>query len=451
MKKILLVDDDKVFLESLETMLLEEGYSVQKESNPVVVSEKIGSLSYDAALFDIKMPGMNGIDLMQKIKPYNISSPIIFISGQSTISIAVDAIKLGAYDFVEKPVDPERLLLTLKNALTSKCLTRENENIFNELKSTNKIIGNSRSTKLLIDEIKHIAPTNAKVLIQGESGTGKELIAWAIHHNSDRKGFPYIKLNCAAIPSELLESELFGHRRGSFTGAHADKTGKFIAADGGSLFLDEIGDMSLNLQAKLLRVLEENEVEVIGENIPRKVDVRIIAATNKNLKTLIENGDFREDLYHRLNVINLLIEPLKNRKEDIVQLANFFLKLYCESYNKRIISISRQVEGLLYSYDYPGNVRELRNIIEKAVIYENTNELTIKTMYKTFTSKLDEDDTDTGLLLGTNLKNARKEFEKKFIRNTLEFNDWKIGETAASLEIDRTSLFRKMQELGISK
>jgi len=447
--KILIVDDDTTLLDSIGRLLEEEGYDIIKESNPVYLSENFESFHFDLMLADIKMPGINGIDLMKIISKKRINIPVVFISGQSTIKTAVEAIKFGAYDFLEKPVDPDRLFLTIRNALLNNALLHENKNIYNELKENNKFIGESISLKKLLSNVNQVAPTNAKVLIQGESGTGKELIAWAIHHNSLRKGMPYIKLNCAAIPSELLESELFGHTKGSFTGADKDKIGKFAAADGGTLFLDEIGDMSFMLQSKLLRAIEENEIEVIGENVPREIDVRIIAATNRNLEEMVNKGEFREDLYHRLNVVSLCIPPLRKRKEDILPLTYHFLRNYNSVYNKKITTISRQAEGLLLNHDYPGNVRELRNIIEKAVIYSLSNQINLEILYKAIGNVDSSYFNNEGNEL--DLKEARKTFERNYILEKLHKNNWKLGETASSLGIDRTHLFRKMQDLGIEK
>jgi DNA-binding NtrC family response regulator len=271
------------------------------------------------------MPGINGLELLNVIIKRYPAIPVLMVSGQSNIKIATEAIKNGAYDFIEKPIDPERLFISVQNAIYKQNLQEAKNNILGELQEKYRIIGKSPAIVEIFNQIEKVANTPVKVVIQGESGTGKELVAWAIHYNSSRSGNPYIKLNCAALPSELLESELFGHKKGSFTGAIADRKGKFIAADGGSLFLDEIGDMNIQLQAKLLRALEEKEIEIIGDNVPKKVDVRVIAATNQNLEKLVKNGTFREDLYHRLNVVKIVIPPLRERVENILPLAYHFL------------------------------------------------------------------------------------------------------------------------------
>ena len=374
-EKILVVDDDENLLKSMKKILSLEHYSVETLVNPLKIDSYLESKDYHCLLLDVKMPVMSGIDVLKKALFKKPVLPVIMISGQSDIETAVQAIKEGAYDFIEKPIDPERLFVAVKNAIQRHNLQEMSDSIFRELQEQFSLIGQSDALKNIVQQIKEVTNTPAKVLILGDSGTGKELVAHAIHFNSERKGKPYIKLNCAAIPSELLESELFGHRKGSFTGAVSDRKGKFIEADGGTLFLDEIGNMSIQLQAKLLRVLEDSEVEVIGENIPRKVDVRIISATNQNLEELISNGTFREDLYYRLNVVKIFIPPLRERPEDILPLAYHFLREFSNSYNKQVLKIKSQVEILLLNYEWPGNVRQLRNSIEKMVLFNHSGEI----------------------------------------------------------------------------
>lgn len=449
--KILSIDDDANFLKSIKKVLELEDYDVKTISNSQTVIDHIQQNNYDAVLLDVKMPGLNGIDLFDMLIKIIPTIPIIIISGQSSINIAVEFIKQGAFDFIEKPLDPERLNITLKNALEKSELTFVNNVFKNELESKYRMVGNSSFLNSLYEKINMVAPTNAKVLIEGESGTGKELVAWAIHYNSKRNNKPYIKLNCAAIPSELLESELFGHKRGSFTGADKDKKGKFMVADKGTLFLDEIGDMPLPLQSKLLRVLEENEIEVIGDNIPTEIDVRIIAATNKNLITLIEKGKFREDLYHRLNVVKLEIIPLKDRKDDILPIAYHFLNIYAESYNKNVSKLSLQTESAISQLSYQGNIRELKNLIEKMVIFSTSTELGLSDFYNA-RGNLEESNKFAHLLRTDNpLKNAKANFERLYIIQKLEENNWSITETAKVLNIDRTNLFKKLQKLDIKK
>ncbi len=310
------------------------------------------------------------------------------------------------------------------------------------------MIGQSDEFNGVIESINIIAPTNARVLITGKTGTGKELVAWAIHHNSERRNKPYIKLNCAAIPSALLESELFGHKKGSFTGADKDRIGKFLAADGGTLFLDEIGEMDFSLQSKLLRVLEENEVEIIGDNRPYKIDVRIIVATNKNLKEEIKRGSFREDLFHRINVFEIYIPPLSQRKKDILPLSYHFVRKFSEMYNKKIISFSGQVEGLLLNQAWNGNIRELKNSIEKLVIFSSNNEITVDNFYRAMGNGYLASNISTKK---KTFKSAKENFEKELLLKTLIDNNWIVTKAADELGIERTNLFKKMQKYDIKR
>ena len=446
-KKILAVDDDETFLHSLKKVLISLGYSVETENVPTEVFNRIKSNGFDAILMDVKMPGVNGIELLEKILSFDPLLPVIFISGQSTINIAVEAMKLGAFHFIEKPIDKKKIETVLRNATNFRQLSKENTLLLNEIASHFEMIGESQSMKEIFQTIESIAKTNAKVLITGETGTGKELVARAIHMHSNRANQPYVKVNCAAIPAELLESELFGHIKGSFSGAINDKIGKFKAADNGTLFLDEIGDMSYNLQSKILRVLEEGEIEVIGKNNSQKVDVRVIAATNKVLNDEIKKGNFREDLFHRLNVINIHIPPLRERKEDIKPLVYFFLEKFNSVYNKKIVGLSERAFAILLKSEWRGNVRELRNIVEKLVLYSQSDYLDVTDVLKVFENKSSFVEDNESL----ELKEAKANFEKDYITNALILHDGKILETAKSLGLDRSNLFKKMKAFGIDK
>lgn len=445
--KILAVDDDRNFLTSLQKMLRMKDYEVDTISNSNKVIETLKSKKYDLVLMDVKMPGQSGIDLYSLISNHFPDLPVIMISGQSNIQIAVELIKKGAFDFIEKPLEIEKLYISIENALLRKSLIQEKNMLFEELEQNFKMVGVSPQIKRIINTIKTIADTKAKALIIGESGTGKELVAWAIHHNSNRKSKPYLKLNCASIPQDLLESELFGHKKGSFTGAYNDYKGKFLAADGGTLFLDEIGDMSMHLQSKLLRVLEEEEVQAIGDTSSVKVDVRIIAATNKNLEESIENNEFREDLYHRLNVVKIEVPPLRERREDIIPISYSFLKKFVDSYNKNITGFDSRTESYLKNNIWKGNVRELRNFIEKCVLFTNTEEITYDVVTGIIKSKYEPEE-DSSI---ENLKEAKNHFERDHIIGILNKHEWKIQETATALGIDRAHLFKKMRTLGIEK
>ncbi len=445
--KILAIDDEKNFLSSLKKMLEIKNYDVEIVANSNRVVEVINKGHYDIILMDVKMPGLSGIELFYTIKENNPEIPIIMISGQSNIEIAVDLIKRGAFDFIEKPLEIEKLFISINNALTRNDLIKEKNILFKELEENFKMVGVSHQINKIFSTIKSIAETKAKALILGESGTGKELVAWAIHHNSNRKGKPYIKLNCASIPEDLLESELFGHKKGSFTGAYTDYSGKFLAADGGTLFLDEIGDMSFHLQSKLLRVLEEEEVQPIGDNDAIKVDVRIVAATNKDLENEVSQGRFREDLYHRLNVVKIEVPALRERKDDIIPISRLFLRKFAESYNKKITSFDSRTESYLKYQIWKGNVRELRNFVEKLVLFANTETITFDLVKEITNDKAEFDK----IYEIENLKEAKNLFEKNHIISILEKHEWKIVEAATALGIDRTHLFKKMKNLEIDK
>jgi DNA-binding NtrC family response regulator len=451
--KILLVDDDAVFLKSLKKVLSLKKYAVDTAESAAQAEALLGANGYACILLDVKMPDVNDLDLLKTVLHKQPLTPVIMVSGGSNIEIAVDSLKVGAYDFFEKSVEWDRLLVMVKNAIHQKNLQEEKDSFSRALEENFRMIGASPLMHELFQRIEEVAKTSAKVLILGETGTGKELVARSIHHNSLRKGKPYLKLNCAAIPAELLESEIFGHRKGAFTGAISDRKGKFIEADEGTLFLDEIGDMSMHLQAKLLRVLEDNEVEMIGDNTPRQVDVRVIAATNKNLEKLVEEGKFREDLYYRLNVFKIRIPPLRERPEDILPLAHHFLKEFSEAHNKSVLGMKRRASALLLNYNWPGNVRELRNLIEKIVISTQASEIDIDEVR----NALEASKAPTWTSLPTvedeiiELNGAMQDFEKRYILSALHKYNWKMQETAKALGIDRSNLFKKLRKHGINK
>ncbi len=454
-EKILVVDDDQNILRSVEKLLTLKQYRVTAESNPLLARRQIEQNDFNCLLLDVRLPGMSGLELLQFSQQNQNSTPVIMISGQSNIETAVQAIKIGAFDFIEKPVDPDRLLVTLKNAINKQTLQEENEQLQHEVEENFRMVGKSKALQNLNQFIKSVAPTDAKVLITGETGTGKGMVASAIHFNSVRRSKPLIKLNCAAIPSELLESELFGHRKGAFTGAVSDHPGKFQVANGGTLFLDEIGDMDLNLQSKILRVLEEGEIEVIGENVPRKVNVRILAATNKLLPDLMKEGKFREDLYHRLNVIQIIIPPLREREEDILPIVYHFLNKNCEKYNRQVPKLDYQAEEFLINYSWPGNVRQVQNIIEKLVIFSKGAVISIQEVRDAFGNHTEI--TIPGLAITggdgelMDLKKAIEQFKRHYIMHVLEMTDGKKNKTSEILGIDRTSLFRALKSMGIEQ
>lgn len=374
MSKILIIDDQDPIRRVLRDILENESYQVDDVSNGMDALQMIKEQEFDAIFCDIKMPDMDGIEVLEAIKQIS-DIPVIMISGHGTIDTAVDAIKKGAFDFIQKPPDLNRLLITLRNALDKRNLCTENKALKKAVKRQNEMVGESGPMLDIKDMIEKVAPTNARVLITGENGTGKELVAKALHEQSSRNYGPFIEVNCAAIPSELIESQLFGHEKGSFTSAIKTRKGDFELADGGTLFLDEIGDMSLAAQAKVLRALQENKITRVGGEKEIPVNVRILAATNKNLKEEIEKGNFREDLYHRLSVIVIHVPPLRDRKDDIPLLVNNFVDIIAQNMGKATPTFTEEAMEELKKFKWTGNIRELHNIVERLVILSG-NEIT---------------------------------------------------------------------------
>jgi DNA-binding NtrC family response regulator len=368
MAKILIVDDEKSIRDALSDILLEEKYDVVTAEDGEAAWSKLQEEKVDLVLCDIKMPKMDGMELLHKVSEEGIDAPFIMISAHGTIDTAVEATKKGAYDFIQKPPDLNRILVTVRNALESSKLTTETKVLRKKVSKGNEIIGESEGINEVKATIEKVAPTEARVLITGENGTGKELVARWLHEKSERAKSSLVEVNCAAIPSELIESELFGHEKGSFTSAHKQRIGKFEQAHGGTLFLDEIGDMSLSAQAKVLRALQDKKITRVGGDKAIKVDVRVLAATNKNLKKEIELGNFREDLYHRLSVMVITVPPLRERKEDISLLTEHFLNQVATEYGSTKKSIDKEAVNQLEKYDWTGNIRELRNVVERLVI-----------------------------------------------------------------------------------
>ena len=372
MAKILVIDDERAIRNTLKEILEFEGYTVDVAENGRAGLERALAGAYDLIFTDIKMPEMDGMEFLhayhEGMAQHGEEAPVVVITGHGSVDSAVDALKGGAFDFIQKPLDLNRLLVTSKHALEHKSLVQETKVLRKKVGKRNQMIGESNAIGRVRAIIDKVAPTEARVLITGSNGTGKEVVAHLIHENSNRAKGPMVEVNCAAIPSELIESELFGHMKGSFTGAVKDRAGKFEQADGGTLFLDEIGDMSLSAQTKVLRALQENEITRVGSDKTIKVNVRVIAATNKNLQQEIEKGNFREDLFHRLNVIPIHVPNLKDRKEDIPLLVNHFIDLICNEQGWKNKSINDEAILALQAHDWPGNIRELRNVIERLII-----------------------------------------------------------------------------------
>jgi two-component system nitrogen regulation response regulator NtrX len=448
MHNILIVDDESGIRDSLKGVLEDDGYQTGEAESGESCLDLLDKHAFDVVLLDVWLPGMDGLDTLQKIRELDNPPEVIMISGHGTIETAVRATKLGAYDFLEKPLSIDRTLSLVKHAIDAKKLRRENRDLKKQLQSKSVIAGDSIPMKALRQQIAIMAPTNGRVLIYGESGTGKELVAHAIHAQSLRKDEMFVEVNCAAIPEDLIESELFGHRQGSFAGATADKEGKFQKATGGTLFLDEVGDMSLKTQSKVLRTLDEQRFTPVGGADAITVDVRVIASTNKDLEEEISKGNFREDLFYRLNVIPFFVPPLRERKEDVPLLARYFLKEFAAAYGRRSRDITDDAIQALIRYSWPGNVRELRNVIERIVIMNPT---TTKFERKHLPPLVYRDGSRraAGTEFST-LHQARDAYERDYILKKLDENHGNVSRTAEMLGLERSHLYRKMKALGIS-
>lgn len=447
-EKILVVDDEQNIRKSLKMILEYEDYAFLEAADGEealdIVEETVG---LDIILLDVKLPGRDGLEVLAELKKKSYSPEVIMISGHGVIQTAVEATKLGAFDFLEKPLHRERVLLSIRNALNQNKLLRECQDLRKKAEKKFELIGNHPSMKKLWKEMLKTAPTNATVLIYGESGTGKELVARAIHSNSLRAKENFVQVNCAAIPEELIESELFGHEKGAFTGATEKKLGKFEQADGGTIFLDEIGDMSLRTQSKVLRVLEEGEVQKVGSSKINRVDVRIVAATNKDLKKEIKEGNFREDLFFRLNVVPLQSPPLREKKEDIPILVEYFLKNYAEENNFKVKKFSKGAIDAMMKFPWRGNIRELKNIVERLIIMTEENVIEQKDLPEQVRGEVQVYLPDTKTT--KTLKEFRELAEKDFILAKLEENDWNISQTAREIDTPRSNLYKKLEQYGI--
>ncbi|HOT95680.1 MAG TPA: sigma-54 dependent transcriptional regulator [bacterium] len=442
--RILIAEDDSAFAAQLASVLEGEGFEAiqAKDGNEAIKRLSLGDL--EIALIDLSMPGLDGMQVLERAASLAPGLPLVVITGNATIDRAVQATRLGAFDFLEKPVNLDRLLLTVERALEWRHLEQKTNWMGAEIMNRYQMVGTSTAMQSVYARIERVAPTESTVLITGETGTGKELVAMAIHLRSKRSAGPFMRVNCAAIPETLIESELFGHRKGAFTGAIENYDGKFRLADGGTLFLDEIGDLSLPAQAKLLRVLQSHEVEAVGGSRPLPIDVRIIAATNRTLTEQIARGLFREDLYYRVCVVDIQLPPLRERREDIPELSAFFLRQFCERYNRRLSGLSPAALRLLMNFDWPGNVRQLRSFIERAVVLaagDTLSEAELKQM-------MGIPDREKGILP---LKEARERFEREYIAQILQAHEWKMDASAAVLGIDRTNLYKKIQKLGVRR
>ncbi len=444
-EKILIVDDEKVVRESLYHWFEEDNYQVETAEDGETALQKYEKEKYDLLLVDMKMPGMSGLDLLSKIRAIDKDALIILITAFASVPTAITALKNGAYDYVTKPIDPDELTHLVKRALEQKALKIENtqlkENIDEIIKPDN-FIGESFQMKKIFELVHTVAKTDTTVMIRGESGTGKELVAKAIHINSNRKYFPIITVNCGALAESLLESELFGHEKGSFTGAQFKRKGKFEMADRGTIFLDEIGSISLKMQIELLRVIETKQFNRVGGNELIKSDFRVITATNELLEELVKNGKFREDLYYRLNVFSIIIPPLRERRDDIPLLVNFFINKFSIMMNKPVKSVSKEAMEFLKNHDWPGNVRELENAMERAMVVGKTNSIMVDDLPFHLSKNNSEFNGDDKTLAG---------IERKYILRTLNENNWNISKAAQVLEIDRVTLYNKINKYSLRK
>ncbi len=445
---ILIVDDEPAIRSTLRDVLEDEGYRVSAVGGGADALRFFADELPDLTFLDIWMDRKDGLETLAEIKRSRPEAVVVMISGHGTIETAVKATRLGAYDFVEKPLSLEKILVTVNRALEHARLERENASLRASLDQRAEIIGESAAIRALVEQIATAAPTNGRVLIHGENGSGKELVARTIHLRSVRNGRPFVDVNCAAIPEDLIESELFGHEKGAFTGALARRHGKFELADGGTLFLDEIGDMSLKTQAKVLRSLEEQAFERVGGKDTIKVDVRVIAASNRDLPALIREGRFREDLYYRLNVIPIEVPALRTRKDDIPALVSNFISQFCAENGKHAKTRSSESMGYFLAYDWPGNVRELRNMVERLVIMAPGDVITADDLPAPLRPK--EAAAPAGEARDRSLKDARDNFERSFIIAELRINDWNVTRTADRLGIERSHLYRKLKAYNIN-
>jgi two-component system, NtrC family, nitrogen regulation response regulator NtrX len=443
---VLIVDDEGGIRESLSAILMDEGYSVASVPTGEECLERLESASFDAILLDVWLPKLDGLETLARIQQLEAPPAVVMISGHGNIETAVRATKLGAFDFVEKPLTLQKVVLVVRNAVEYARLESENKRLRAEQDERNQILGNSVPMKALRQQIALTGPTTGRVLIYGESGTGKELVARALHGSSPRRDEPFVEVNCAAIPEELIESELFGHRKGSFAGAHEDKIGKFERANGGTLFLDEVGDMSLKTQSKVLRILDENRVQPIGSNHPVNVDVRVIAATNKQLDEEITRNAFREDLFYRLNVIPFYVPALRERTEDLPIIAAHFLAEFCKDYGRKPKEFTAAAMEILLQYPWPGNVRELKNLVERLVIVCPSEEIEPQHL----PPELFRGASKSPQKPYESLQEARSAYEREFVLRKLEESRWNMTKAAAALGLERSHLYRKMRTLGIA-
>ncbi|HEX3159653.1 MAG TPA: sigma-54 dependent transcriptional regulator [Gemmatimonadaceae bacterium] len=450
-RRILVVDDEQGIRGALGQLLEYEGCDVRTASSAPDGLAEYERFKPHLVFLDVKLPGMDGLEALRRLRERDPRATVVMISGHATIQTAVEATQLGAYDILEKPLDTDRILVLLRNALSHLELAEENARLKQTIESRYEIVGRSYAVRALIDRIEKVAGTPARVLITGENGTGKELVARAIHRQSPRRAKPFVEVNCAAIPGELIESELFGHLRGSFTGAVSDRAGKFEQADGGTLFLDEVGDMSLAAQAKVLRVLQDNVVTRIGGAKPIQVDVRVLAATNKKVEEEIAAGRFREDLYYRLNVVPIHVAPLRERREDIPLLVHHFLGLLAENEGVAARALAPDALERLVALEWPGNVRELRNTVERLLILATGPAITGGDVDRLVGRRPEEQGGLGSLLECRTFEEFKAAAERAYLLAKLREFDWNVSETARVLDMPRSNLYKKIERYGLAR
>ncbi|MEX2295339.1 MAG: sigma-54 dependent transcriptional regulator [Gemmatimonadota bacterium] len=450
MARILIVDDEGPVREVLLQLFEFEGHEVQTEPSGAAALRAVEREAPDAVFLDVKMPGMDGLETLERMREIAPGTHVVMISGHGTIDTAVEATRRGAFDFLEKPLDTDRILVTLRNVLELRGLSESVAKLRSEVEAHHEIIGNSYQIRQVLDRIEKVAPTEARVLITGENGTGKELVARATHRLSKRAGRPFVEVNCAAIPAELIESELFGHMKGSFTGAVQDRAGKFEQAHGGTLFLDEVGDMSLAAQAKVLRALEESRVTRVGGQKAREVDVRVIAATNKDLAREIEAGKFRDDLFYRLNVVPIHVPPLRERRDDIPMLVRHFADVMRARDGLPVREFTPQAIARLQELEWSGNVRELRNTVERLLILAGGEKIGREDLDLLVTGRSNVE-LGLGLLDSKTFSEFKERSERLFLLQKLREHDWNVSETARILDMPRSNLYKKIERYGLRR
>ena len=454
---VLLIDDEEKILVSLSSTLRENGFSVLSTTDGNQALPLINAAPVEAVILDLIMPAVDGMTVLGKIIEERPCIPVIMLTGHGTIAKAVEATKAGAFDFLEKPIESAKIIITLENAIKKSRLERDRFHLLQDALTRYRMVGVSKAIKETFAIIEKVAPSDSRILISGESGTGKELIARAIHLRSDRAGRPFIVVNCAAIPEELIESELFGHEKGAFTGAIQLREGKFVMASGGTLFLDEVGDMSPRIQAKVLRVIEDGEIQPVGGREPIKTNVRLIAASNRDLKFELREKKFREDLYFRLNVIHVQVPPLRERREDIPILLDYFLRQLCEERKRPLLRVEPSAMDVFVTYSWPGNVRELRNLLENLVVMSSGNIITRGDIEEILAAASPESlvKSQSGENAinapGPTLASIREKSEREAIVSRLSANSWNYEQSAQELGISRATLFNKLKQLGIKR